>query len=92
MGEAALVVAAILSGIIFSWKIALLCISPLLLLASVIALDSAIRKGSLGVGLCSVCTSFVQLTGYGSGLLAGWWNICVLGKGNYAAFVKNFYK
>ena len=92
LGEAVLVMAAVLSGIIFSWEIALLCISPLLLLAGVIALDSTIRKGSLGVGLCSVCTSFVQLTGYGSGLLAGWWNICVLGKGNYAAFVKNFYK
>ena len=92
LGEALLLLAAFLSGIIFGWEIALLCISPLLMLAGVIALDSTLRKGSLQVGLCSVCTSFVQLTGYGSGFLAGWWNICIHGKGNYAAFVKTFYK
>lgn len=92
VGEAVLVLCALLGGIIFGWEISLICISPLLLLAAVIALDATLRKGTLAVGLCSVCTSFVQLTGYGSGLLAGWWNICILGNRNYAAFVKNFYK
>ena len=91
-GTAILVAAAFTAGLLMGWEAAFICLSPLLLLSAIILLDSTLRKGSLKTGLYSICTSFVQLTGYGSGLLAGWWNICVLGKGNYAAFVKNFYK
>ena len=92
VGTALLVAAAFTAGLLMGWEAAFICLLPLLLLSAIILLDSTMRKGSLKTGLYSICTSFVQLTGYGSGLLAGWWNICVLGKGNYAAFVKNFYK
>jgi cellulose synthase/poly-beta-1,6-N-acetylglucosamine synthase-like glycosyltransferase len=92
VGTALLIAAAITAGVLMGWEAAFICLSPLLLLCAVILLDSTMRKGSLKTGLYSICTSFVQLAGYGSGLLAGWWNICILGKGNYAAFVKNFYK
>ena len=92
VGTALLIAAAITAGVLMGWEAAFICLSPLLLLSAIILLDSTMRKGSLKTGLYSICTSFVQLAGYGSGLLAGWWNICVLGKGNYAAFVKNFYK
>ena len=91
-GTFVLAAAAVVAWILMGWETAFICISPLILLSAIILMDSTIRKGSLLTGLCSICTSFVQLTGYGSGLLIGWWNICVLGKGNYAAFVKNFYK
>ncbi len=65
---------------------------PVALLALLLFADASVRKKSVKTGIYSVAASFVQLFGYGSGLLAGWWNICILGKGNYAAFVKNFYR
>ena len=92
VGTIVLVIMALAAGLLMGWEAAFICLSPLVLLSAIILMDSTMRKGSLITGLCSICTSFVQLTGYGSGLLIGWWNICVLGKGNYAAFVKKFYK
>ena len=92
VGTVVLLLAAIVAGSIWGWKGAIIALSPLLLLSLLLFTDSSIRKKSIKTGLCSICTSFVQLGGYGSGLIVGWWNICVLGKGNYAAFVKNFYK
>lgn len=67
-------------------------ITPLIALFTIILTDSTIRKKSFKTGICSIATSCIQLWGYGSGFLIGWWNICILGKQNYAAFVKNFYK
>lgn len=54
--------------------------------------DAACRERSLGVGLRAVAAAFVQLTGYGSGFLRAWWRRCVLGRGEFAAFSRNFYK
>lgn len=70
----------------------LIAISPLILLSVIIFLD-ALRQGrGVKVALLSVATSFIQLIGYGSGLVIGWWNIIIKGNKNYAAFRKNFYK
>ena len=33
-----------------------------------------------------------QLMGYGLGFIKAWWLRCVLGKSEFAAFEKNFYK
>ncbi len=65
---------------------------PLVLLALLLFVDASVRKRSLKTGAYSVVASFVQLFGYGMGFIAGWWNISILGKSNYAAFVKNFYR
>ena len=51
-----------------------------------------IVKKDKKTAFAAIAASFTQLWGYGSGLLIGWWNICILGKSNYAAFVKNFYR
>jgi len=65
---------------------------PILLFSLVILIDSTIRNKSLKVGLLSVPSSFIQLTGYGSGFLAAWWKRCVRGKDEFQAFEKTFYQ
>lgn len=67
-------------------------ITPIPLLALILFADATIRKKSIWTGILSVAASFVQLSGYGSGFLIGWWNICIRGRHDYAAFVKNFYR
>lgn len=66
--------------------------SPLLLFSLIIFVDATIAEHSMGVGLRAVAASFVQLTGYGTGFLRAWWERCVLGRGEFEAFKKNFYK
>ena len=65
---------------------------PLLLFSLIVLVDASVRERSVGVGLRAVAASFVQLTGYGSGFLCAWWTRCVLGRGEFEAFRKNFYK
>lgn len=65
---------------------------PLLLFSLIIFVDAGCAERSLGVGLRAVAASFVQLLGYGTGFLRAWWKRCVLGKGEFDAFRKNFYK
>lgn len=67
-------------------------IIPLLLLAMILWADATFRTKSLCTGALAVAASFTQLTGYGSGLIAGWWNICIRGRHDWAAFTKNFYR
>lgn len=67
-------------------------ITPLLLLAMILWADATFRTKSLCTGALAVAASFTQLTGYGSGLIAGWWNICIRGRHDWAAFTKNFYR
>ena len=65
---------------------------PILLYSLIILIDSTIQNKSLKVGLLSVPAAFVQLMGYGFGFLESWWKRCVLGKDEFTAFEKNFYK
>ena len=65
---------------------------PLLCYALLIVLDSLGKNHSLKVALLSVPASFIQLLGYGTGFLRAWWKRCVLGKDEFTAFEKNFYK
>lgn len=65
---------------------------PLVLYSLIICVDSTLQNKSLGVGLRSIAAAFVQLTGYGSGFIRAWWQRCVLGRGEFEAFKKNFYK
>jgi len=70
----------------------LAALAPLLLFSLIICTDASIRNRSLWIGLLSVPASFIQLTGYGTGFLRAWWKRCLLGKDEFAAFEKNFYK
>ena len=65
---------------------------PILLYSGVIFIDSTIKNHSVKVGLLSVPAAFTQLMGYGFGFIESWWKCCVLGKDEFTAFEKNFYK
>ncbi len=69
------------------WGLALL-----LFYCIAILIDSGVRNKSIKIGFLSIIASFVQLTGYGFGFLSAFWSRIVLGKGEFAAFEKNFYK
>ena len=70
----------------------MLTLSPLLLYAIIICIDSTRKNHSLRVGLLSVPAAFVQLMGYGLGFLKAWWKRIVLRQDEFTAFEKNFYK
>ncbi len=65
---------------------------PIILYSLIITIDSTIQNKSLKVGLLSVPAAFVQLMGYGLGLIESWWKRCVLKQDEFTAFEKNFYK
>ena len=67
-------------------------LSPLLIWALSICIDSSIKNKSLKIGLLSIAAAFIQLTGYGTGFIRAWWGRCILGRGEMQAFKKNFYK
>lgn len=58
----------------------------------VILCDSTLRNRSLHIGILSVPAAFIQLTGYGTGFIKAWWRRCILGKPEFEAYKKNFYK
>lgn len=65
---------------------------PILLFCIIILVDSTIRNKSLKIGFMSIGAAFVQLFGYGCGFISAWWKRCILGKDEYHAFDKTFYK
>lgn len=65
---------------------------PLLLYCLLIFADATRQFRSLAIGVRSIVASFVQLMGYGCGFLYAWWQRCVLGKDEFHAFDKTFYK
>lgn len=67
-------------------------LTPIALYALLVFIDSSIQNRSLCIGLYSIAASFIQLIGYGTGFWRAWWNRCVLGKDEFEAFKKNFYK
>lgn len=91
LGNIFCVLAAVVLGIIFGWKIFALCLLPLVLFSVLVFLDS-FRKNTFKVALLSIKAVYVQLCGYGSGFLKAVWNGLVRKKGDTSGFVKNFYK
>ncbi|NDV68895.1 glycosyltransferase [Dysgonomonas sp. 25] len=80
----------ILSLLTAYWCVAgMACIS---LYTLIIFLDATIQNKSPYVGLLSILASFTQLIGYGSGFLSAFWKRVILGKDEFSAFDKNFYK
>ena len=65
---------------------------PILLYALLVCLDSALQNKSLRIGIYSIAASFIQLIGYGTGFWRAWWGRCILGRNEFEAFRKNFYK
>ena len=73
---------------------ALGCIGSFLIIlySIVLCIDSAKENKSVKIGLLSICAAFTQLMGYGCGFLSAWWKRCVLGKDEFSAYSKTFYK
>lgn len=69
-----------------------LAVLPVLVYSLLLFICSSIENRSIKVGLLSVPAAFIQLLGYGAGFISAWWHRCVLGKSEYSAFVRNFYK
>ncbi|MDE5560206.1 MAG: glycosyltransferase [Bacteroidaceae bacterium] len=87
------------TGVVLSgWTIAGILTSavallPVVLFSMLIFMDSLLRNRSLRVAWLSVWSSFIQLTGYGSGFLRAWWLRCVCSRNEeLQAFRDNFYK
>lgn len=78
----------LLAGSVFC----LFALTPLLLFCLLIFIDSSLQNKSMKIGLISIAASFIQLIGYGTGFLRAWWQRVVLGKDEFSAFNKNFYK
>ena len=73
-------------------ELAMLCTFFILLYCIALFADSTRKNHSLKIGALSVVSAFIQLMGYGCGFLNAWWRRCVLGKSEFAAFEKTFYK
>lgn len=65
---------------------------PIIAYCMLIFIDSTKQNNSVKIGAMSICAAFVQLMGYGCGFLAAWWKRCIMGKDEFNAFEKTFYK
>lgn len=77
----------LLGGMVCLWSLL-----PLLLFALLIFADASVAERSCGVGIRAVAAAYIQLIGYGTGFLRAWWARMVMGRGEFDAFRKNFYK
>jgi hypothetical protein len=78
----------LLLAFLVSWFFAV----PLLFHVLLLFLSAALKTSSLSIGLLAVVTSYTQLFGYGTGFLNAFWRRMVLGRDEFSAFNKNFYK
>lgn len=65
---------------------------PIITYSLLIFADSSRQNKSLRIGIMSIGAAFVQLMGYGCGFISAWWKRCVLGRNEFHAFDKTFYK
>ena len=72
----------------WSW----LPLAPLALYCLLILVDSARKNHSLKIGFLSIASAYIQLMGYGFGFIEAWWKRCVMGRSEFSAFEKTFYK
>lgn len=77
----------VLSAAWSQWFLVPLALHLLLLLT-----DASARNKSILIGLLSIFTSYIQLTGYGLGFLMAVWKRIILGGGEFSAFTKKFYR
>lgn len=78
---------ALFSFLFSPWFAVPVAFHMLLLLVS-----AAVMNRSLPIGLLSVVSSYTQLIAYGCGFLQAFWRRMILGRDEYSAFQRNFYK
>lgn len=79
-------------GSLIVWPISILPILGLAFYLSLIFIDAAFQNRSLKVAFLALIASFIQLFSYGLGFIKAIYRRLLLGKGEFAAFEKNFYK
>ncbi len=79
-------------GIIFGILMLLAGTVPPVLYSLLIFIDSGCKNRSITIGFLSILAAFIQLTGYGCGFIQACWRRCLLGKDEFQAFEKTFYK
>lgn len=82
---------------VFMLIIAAALVSPLFLLPLalhilLLFLLAMVQTRSFFIGLLAIITSYTQLLGYGSGFLIAFWKRLILGRDEFSAFNRNFYK
>ena len=82
----------VMTLILLSFLISWLFMAPILLHILLLLLSASIQNRSLGIGILAVLTSYTQLFGYGTGFLNAFWRRMILGRDEFSAFNKNFYK
>lgn len=70
----------------------LLFFLPLILYIIIIFIDAYAMYKNLKIATLSILASLIQLSGYGAGFVAGFWNRLILKKRDYKAFSETFYK
>ena len=82
----------VMTLILLSFLISWLFMAPILLHILLLLLSASIQNSRLGIGILAVLTSYTQLFGYGTGFLNAFWRRMILGRDEFSAFNKNFYK
>lgn len=65
---------------------------PIVFYCTAILVDAARQYRSVRIGMLSVRAAFIQLFGYGLGFINAWYKRCMLGRDEFHAFDKTFYK
>jgi glycosyltransferase involved in cell wall biosynthesis len=90
IGVIGLIIAALVLRFMGSWMW-LYALLPIELYCLLLFIDASIQNKSMVIGILAVEAAFVQLFGYGLGFIKAWWQRCVLRKGEFSAYEKNFY-
>ena len=81
-------ISLLLLAFLVSWYFAIPILSHMLLLF----LSALGKTRNFDIALLAVVTSYTQLFAYGSGFLNAFWRRMVLGRDEFSAFTRNFYK
>jgi len=88
----ALFTLGVLLFLLLSFLVSWFFVVPVLFHMLLLFLSALIKNRSLSIGLLAVVTSYAQLFAYGTGFLNAFWRRMVLGRDEFSAFNKNFYK
>lgn len=67
-------------------------LTPIALYALLVCIDSSIQNRSLRIGIYSLPPPLSNSSDTAQAFGDAWWNRCILGKDEFEAFKKNFYK
>lgn len=90
VGVILLIVLSLVFRLMGSW-VWIYTLMPIEIYCLLLFIDSSVKNKSMSIGILSVEAAFVQLFGYGLGFIKAWWQRCVLKKGEFSAYEKNFY-